>query len=234
MSSLPEPTPSPPRALPLGRLLVERGLLTEEQLIEGLLEQDGTGDRLGKVLIDLGFIDGPTVAMALATQHGGPLKTEYGFATGFDPGEPAEPVVEPAPDPDPAPAQPLPSELRVDAEPTASPELDVVTPNHDSAEPPGEDALGKSGLDVALSELQAFQAEHDRAVSQLEATIAQLDAAQADLEAANTRISELEQELAAAQELQDTFAAARLAAETAIAALRPVTEGPTTPTEPDQ
>ena len=85
MSSMPEATPTPSRAVPLGRLLIQRGLLTEEQLIQGLFEQNRTGDRLGKVLIDLGFIDGPTVAMALATQHGGPLKTEYGFATGFDP-----------------------------------------------------------------------------------------------------------------------------------------------------
>jgi hypothetical protein len=247
MSSLPEPTPSPPRAVPLGRLLVERGLLTEEQLIEGLLEQDRTGDRLGKVLIDLGFIDGPTVAMALATQHGGPLKTEYGFATGFPPGEPTDPVMQPHPVPDPVSSQPLSAEPSLDAEPTPSPEDDVGTVTggaNDGAETPGENAHGKSGLDVALGELQAFQAEHQRAVRQLEATIAELDAARADLAAADTRISDLEQELAAAQEqldarrsksaeLEDKLAAAQLAAETAIAALQPVTEGPTAPTEPD-
>ena len=58
-------------------------MLTEKQLIDGLLEQNRTGDKLGQVLIRLGFVDPPNVAMALATQHGEPLKTEYGFATGF-------------------------------------------------------------------------------------------------------------------------------------------------------
>jgi flagellin-like hook-associated protein FlgL len=271
MNSFPdEQSPSPPRAVPLGRLLVERGLLTEEQLIEGLLEQDRTGDRLGTVLIGLGFIDAPTVAMALATQHGGPLKTEYGFATGFDPGEPTDLVMEPPPSSDPATSQPLSSELRLTdeadvmtggspthAEPTASPEHDVVAPNrsasehpsatiadptvagaaNESAEAPGENAHTQSGLDAAFGELQAFRAEHDRALSQLGATIAELDAAQAELEAANSRIGDLERELVAAREqlderrsksaeLENNLAAAQLAAETAIAALRRVTEAP--------
>jgi hypothetical protein len=198
MSSLPEPTPSPPRAVPLGRLLVERGLLTEEQLIEGLLEQDRTGDRLGKVLIDLGFVDPPTVAMALATQHGGPLKTEYGFATGFDVGgsEPAGPP----PSPDPVSSQPF-SELR---------------------------------LASAAPETFEYGAADER---QAVATLAEPDTIHVELEAAHTRIAELEHELEVAREqlderrsrnaeLADQLAAARVAAETAIAALRRVTEVP--------
>ena len=59
--------------------------MTEKQLIDGLLEQNRTGDKLGQVLIRLGFVDPPNIAMALATQHGKPLKTEYGFATRFRP-----------------------------------------------------------------------------------------------------------------------------------------------------
>jgi predicted nucleic acid-binding Zn-ribbon protein len=108
---------------------------------------------------------------------------------------------------------------------------------NDSAEVPGENVHTQSGLDAAFGELQAFRAEHDRALSQLGATIAELDAAQAELEAANTRIGDLERELVAAREqlderrsksaeLENKLAAAQLAAETAIAALRRVTEAP--------
>jgi hypothetical protein len=179
MSASPEPSPGPSRAIPLGRLLIQRGLLTEEQLIQGLFEQNRTGDRLGKILIDLGFVDAPTVAMALATQHGGPLKTEYGFATGLGLPEPTEPETNAPPDADPA----------------TSP------------------ALAAEAADLT----------------------AERDAARTELEAAQARIADLEQELAVtreqlderqskAAELEDQLAAARLAAETAIAALQHVTD----------
>ena len=79
--SLPE---APPPAAPLlGSVLVEHGLLTEEQLAVALEEQGHTGEPLGKVIIALGFVDAPMVAQGLASQHGGLLKTEYGWATGF-------------------------------------------------------------------------------------------------------------------------------------------------------
>ena len=85
----------PPGAPPLGRMLVERGLLDEEQLVAGLAEQERSGAPLGKVLIELGFVDAGTVALALATQHGGVLETEYGFATGFRTHRPSTPALEP-------------------------------------------------------------------------------------------------------------------------------------------
>jgi type IV secretory pathway VirB10-like protein len=86
--------PSPP---PLGRLLVERGFLTEEQLQAGLAEQGSTGLPLGQLLIGMGFVTTATIAQALATQQGGMVKTEYGFSTGFAPEQavsPPEPAVE--------------------------------------------------------------------------------------------------------------------------------------------
>ena len=67
----------------LGQVLLEHGRLTEEQLQTSLVEQERSGRPLGEVLITLGFVSEPIVAQALATQYGGLLKTEYGYATGF-------------------------------------------------------------------------------------------------------------------------------------------------------
>ena len=67
----------------LGRILIAAGLLSEEQLAQALEEQEQTGRRLGEIIVQRGFISGPALANALAEQHGGVLKTEYGFASGL-------------------------------------------------------------------------------------------------------------------------------------------------------
>jgi hypothetical protein len=69
---------------PLGALLVSRGFLSEAELSEALAEQDEAPRPLGAILVDRGLVRPGVVAQALATQHGSILKTEYGFATGFD------------------------------------------------------------------------------------------------------------------------------------------------------
>jgi len=86
------------RAEPLGSLLASRGHITEEQLELALTEQKVTGRPLGEIIVARGFAAAPTVAQALATQHGGLLKTEYGFATGWSGQEASEASV-PAPEP---------------------------------------------------------------------------------------------------------------------------------------
>jgi DNA repair exonuclease SbcCD ATPase subunit len=68
---------------PLGTLLVRRGLITDEQLSDALAAQKTSGVPLGKIVVERGYVRPEAVAQALATQHGGLLKTEYGFATGF-------------------------------------------------------------------------------------------------------------------------------------------------------
>jgi len=85
------------RAEPLGSLLANRGHITQEQLDIALTEQKATGRPLGEIIVARGFAPGPTVAQALATQHGGLLKTEYGFATGWQPSNGAPPTSAPAP-----------------------------------------------------------------------------------------------------------------------------------------
>jgi chromosome segregation ATPase len=68
---------------PLGALLVEKGLLTAEELEDALAAQQTTGKRLGQILVDRGHVSGPALTNALAEQFGIELKTEEGFGTGL-------------------------------------------------------------------------------------------------------------------------------------------------------
>jgi hypothetical protein len=84
-----------PEAPPLGRLLVQRGLLSDAQLAIVLEEQRRTGRRLGELIVALRFAPAIKVAQALATQHGGFLRSEYGVAFGFETGRGGGPLREP-------------------------------------------------------------------------------------------------------------------------------------------
>ena len=79
----------PPGPPPIGEILVQRGLLTREQLATALAESTRTGRRVGEVIVQLGFALPGTIAQALAEQHGGLVKTEYGYAVGFGTGAPS-------------------------------------------------------------------------------------------------------------------------------------------------
>ncbi len=68
---------------PLGRLLVEQGLLTADELEHALAEQERSGRRLGETLVDCGFVSGPELSNALAAQYGIELTAETGFGTGL-------------------------------------------------------------------------------------------------------------------------------------------------------
>jgi type IV pilus assembly protein PilB len=57
----------------LGEVLLEDGLVTYEQLAEATEEQTRTGRSLGRVLIDLGFVDEQDLISALAKQIGLPF-----------------------------------------------------------------------------------------------------------------------------------------------------------------
>jgi peptidoglycan hydrolase CwlO-like protein len=200
---LPEQQPNPKPQVPLGRLLVERGLLTEQELIQALLEQNRTGERIGKVLIRLGYVDEPTVAMALASQHGGPLKTEYGFATGFETDPPAEPLTEASLNPDPAAARPLSSELRVSPAPSdagAEPESDADAESEEHETPADTSSNEPSSTTTPSAEDDPADddpAEDDPAPSQV-VPFTGAHSSHAELDTAHTRIADVEQELAVA------------------------------------
>jgi general secretion pathway protein E/type IV pilus assembly protein PilB len=62
-----------PTKKPLGVLLKEKGLLTEEQIKFALLEQKITGEKLGELFERLGFVTEHDVVFTLATQSGVPF-----------------------------------------------------------------------------------------------------------------------------------------------------------------
>jgi hypothetical protein len=68
---------------PLGRLLVDKGLLSDEELERALEEQEFTGKRLGEILIERGYLTTPTLSNALAEQYGVDLDFERGFGSGL-------------------------------------------------------------------------------------------------------------------------------------------------------
>ena len=170
---------------PLGTMLVQRGLITPEQLAEALAEQKASGEPLGKIVVARGFAAPATIAQALATQHGGLLKTEYGFATGFGSANQA-PVAISAP-----PAM-------ISAPPVSStavkkPRVDLLaTVDAPPVAPPEADSL-RSELSHAAAETERLRADNER-LAQLRAELEQRLAGEAQ------RASSLERELEAARE----------------------------------
>ena len=94
--ALDDPATEPGRRPRLGELLVNSGVLTQQQLDESLAIHHATGQSLGHVLVENGIVPSHSIAMALADQHGGPLKTEFGFATGRGTVQPAPAASAPA------------------------------------------------------------------------------------------------------------------------------------------
>lgn len=62
--------PEPKRPKEIGRLFIERGLISEGQLQEALAESQRVGGLLGRVLIDLGYVTDADLVRALTEQVG--------------------------------------------------------------------------------------------------------------------------------------------------------------------
>ena len=58
-----------PAWLPLGALLVREGLISNEQLELALMDQQGTGLRLGELLVQWGWVESAAISRALAEQY---------------------------------------------------------------------------------------------------------------------------------------------------------------------
>jgi hypothetical protein len=67
----------------LGEVLVQHNVISLENLGRALEEQQQTGRPLGEIIVQRGYAPPHLVAQALATQYGQMVKTEYGYATGF-------------------------------------------------------------------------------------------------------------------------------------------------------
>jgi MSHA biogenesis protein MshE len=58
-----------PAWLPLGTLLVREELITNEQLETALIDQQGTGLRLGELLVQWGWVSSESISRAVAEQY---------------------------------------------------------------------------------------------------------------------------------------------------------------------
>jgi hypothetical protein len=67
---------------PLGQLLVQRGLLTPDELEAALDEQDRTGGRLGEILLQQGLLSKLALVSSLSEQASGE-QAERGFGSGL-------------------------------------------------------------------------------------------------------------------------------------------------------
>ena len=67
----------------LGEMFVEKGLLTEAELEDVLVEQARTGRRIGQIVVARGLISGPALTTVLTEQLGVELETEHGFGSGL-------------------------------------------------------------------------------------------------------------------------------------------------------
>lgn len=57
---------------PLGELLIERGVITHDQLNVGISKQKEIGGLLGEVLVEMGYATERDIAQALTSQYGFP------------------------------------------------------------------------------------------------------------------------------------------------------------------
>ena len=71
-----------PRLL-LGLLLIEMGVISEEQLEQALEAQKESGEPLGKVLVACGHASRLAIQDALARQSGFAFEPEHGYGTGL-------------------------------------------------------------------------------------------------------------------------------------------------------
>jgi hypothetical protein len=136
---------------PLGRVLVEKGLLSDEALERALEEQAVTGRRLGEVLVELGCVSHSELSLALAEQYGFELTNETGFGPGL------RPQLERPQD---------------GARPTAQPVLALV-PSPDPPDERGEESdplhlaqLEEHWAKLAAAEARLAEVEHELALAQ--------------------------------------------------------------------
>jgi hypothetical protein len=160
---------------PLGRLLVENGVISEVELEQALSVQAASGKRLGEVLVERGVISGPALTVALAEQWGIEVNAEGGFGSGLwqeidrrhrlrrTTDAPALHVVEPLDDDEPAAAEP--DETATEQPDEAAAEQPVAEQPVEATPDPSDEEL--TLLRAELEELRAELARRDDALGEL-------------------------------------------------------------------
>ena len=97
----------------LGQIMVDRGLLSEQQLAAALAEQRRERRPLGELLVALGFVSSAVVSDALAEQKGWTRGNDFGFSDRPRRHLHAVPTeLPPSPEPDAAAAEPGPAPMQ--------------------------------------------------------------------------------------------------------------------------
>jgi len=73
----------------LGQMMVEKGLLTPRQLEEALRAQRGINERLGRIVVELGFVSELDMFRTLSEQDGLPFPSRFLPLFHRPPGKPA-------------------------------------------------------------------------------------------------------------------------------------------------
>lgn len=183
--------------------MVEKGVLGDAQVELALAEQERSGRPLGEIIVNLGFASPAAVANALAEQHGGPLRTEYGLAAGPLPADGASRLLELPPSGEPAPAvvtAPAPADLvaagLADSRDGEQPERTVVS----AVDAP-------SATDANSADRHPELEHHERPVRELSAEREQqasaLARAQVELVQGRGRLAQVEAELSSSTRKRD-------------------------------
>jgi DNA repair exonuclease SbcCD ATPase subunit len=143
---------------PLGLLLVEQGLLTDDELEQALAQQQVTGKRLGETIVECGFVSPPDLSNALAAQYGIKLTTEKGFGTGLRAqiqrryeSDRGRPTLESVPDRHrPSPEEVLPEVIEPEAPPPAEAMLLTQLEEQWARLAAAEESLAARDRDLAL------------------------------------------------------------------------------------
>jgi hypothetical protein len=183
--------------LPLGELLVERGLLSNVQLNIALAQQKQSGRRLGEVLIELGYVSEPALARTLLEQVG---LTEHQPEPVLEVPAPVEPVrTLPAPPPllrPPVPvAEPV-AEVAAAPEPAPVEHVAPVKPLA-PAPPPAPAAVPSVQPEPRILRLDAdgedrekwwMRSRHDARIAELERVLAEFEQRSKEIESDITRV----------------------------------------------
>jgi len=198
----------------LGQILVEEGLLTVDKLEEALKQHERTQRPLGEVLVELGMVSPGAIANALAEQHGGLLRTEYGISAGLrtrsepESGDGEEPESDPdgerkpllravAAEPEPELAPNVAPDV-LEAWRTAVAERDQVIVELGAAVRSRDEELAQLRTEAVEVAETPLPAEPD--TTQLDALGERLAAAEAQVEQLRSELQERDSRLAAAAE----------------------------------
>ena len=192
--------------------MVEEGLLSAEELAHALQAQAESGKPLGETLVALGYASPGAVANALAEQHGGLLRTEFGVSTGLSSADDrpalhaAPPVAPLSPAPGTEhehdggePGSPLGAGLRLAGAPAPA-----AAPLAESASPPAAAAApAQLSSEEKAVEIAKFASLH----TDLDAVRAELEQKSTHLTEVTARLDETLSQLRASQSARDAFAA---------------------------